>query len=133
MIFTKSISLSIALKSIYFPSAMVARVNNFFGPIALRISCIKRVKFLVSSGEEDMPASSLVGYSQSISIPSRSYSFTIFWQSLAKPNLLFLSAAISLNRPEVQPPIDNKILDPDDSFLRLQSPLTLLGYLFSPH
>ena len=56
-----------------FASAMVAMVSSFCLPMAARMSRMSNVKLSVSSGEQLMPASSLVGYSQSMSMPSNPY------------------------------------------------------------
>ena len=43
-------------KSMYFASHTVAAVMSFFFPKVRRRSRMSRVKFFVSSGEEEMPA-----------------------------------------------------------------------------
>ena len=109
MMFTKSIYFMHLGKSMYSPSAMVAQVSSFFLPSTLRRSRIKRVKFFVSSGDELMPASELVGYSQSMSIPSSPYSLTMRPQSFAKLMRQRASAAISEKLPLVHPPTESTI------------------------
>ena len=95
-----------------------AIVSSFLGPMALRISFTNMVKFFVSSGDEDMPAAELVGYSQSRSMPSRSNSATTLAQSAAKAFLFSSVAAISLKRPLPQPPIERQTLSQGASFFR---------------
>ena len=88
---------------------MVAAVSSFFLPSALRRSRMRRVKFFVSSGELEMPASLLVGYSQSMSMPSSPYSSTMRLQSFANAVRVLAVAAISEKLPLVHPPTDSMI------------------------
>ena len=66
---------------------------------------MSKVKFSVSSGDDEMPADDCVGYSQSMSIPSRPKSRTARTQSATNDERFFSEAAISLNRPLPQPPM----------------------------
>ena len=66
------------LKSTYFALEEDAIVRSLSLPSTLRNSFTSRVKFLVSSGDDEMPALLLVGYSQSRSKPSRLHVFTAF-------------------------------------------------------
>ena len=98
-----------ARKSMYFASAMVAMVSSVFLPSTCRRSRMRSVKLSMSSGDAEMPASLLEGYSQSMSMPSRPYSSTAFLQSRAKPMRQRASAAISLKLPAVHPPMERII------------------------
>ena len=71
---------------------------------------MSRVKFSVSSFEDEIPAAELVGYSQSMSMPSRPNSRTTAAQLSAKRFRRSAVEAISLNRPLPHPPMDRHTL-----------------------
>ena len=85
MMFTKFRYWIALLKSTYLALAADAIVSSLSSPSATRRSLSRSVKFFVSSGEEEIPAIELVGYSQSRSIPSRSYFLTAAMQFSQNP------------------------------------------------
>ena len=69
-----------------------ATLNHLSGPITSRRAVSKSVKFSLSSGLDLIPAPLVPGYSQSISIPSKSYCFISAFTCLAK---LYLEAGVA--------------------------------------
>ena len=105
-------------------------VRRYFLPNALRRSRIRSVKLAVSPVDADIPAAELVGYSQSMSMPSSPNASTRKRQWAAKHHRQPLSAAISLKPPLPHPPTDSSTLSDGLTFfnatmLRKRSSLSM--------